>query len=40
MRIFIDFQNNDELVEKLAVVIQKITYHNNVKGRIFIKMFY
>ena len=39
MRMFIDFQNNDELLEKLAVIIQKITYHNNVKGLYFISLF-
>lgn len=32
MRIFSDFSENDELAEKLAVVIQKITYHNDLKG--------
>jgi len=32
MKIFAEFQDNNELCEKLGVVIQKITYHNNIKG--------
>ena len=36
--MFIDFKDNDELLEKLAVIIQKITYHNNMKG-FFISLF-
>lgn len=31
MKLFIETQNND-LSEKLAVIIQKITYHNDMKG--------
>ena len=27
-----EFIENNELCEKLAVIIQKITYHNNIKG--------
>lgn len=34
MKSFLEIENNDELCEKLAVIIQKITYHNNMKGYI------
>lgn len=32
MKIFLDTENH-EILEKMAVLVQKITYHNDLKGK-------